>query len=88
MKLTTPENFSEEPVIGHHVSAEIYEPESSLTESLDQIAEDLDIEPRNRERIEITVGDVDWQETKQLSIGVETFENLIGWYLVQQEIRQ
>ena len=88
MNLIAPKKFSEEPMIGHYVSAEVNEYESSLTKSLDSLAEDLDLPKRNRERIEITVSDVDWEESKQLSMSVDTFENLIEWYLVGSEIRK
>lgn len=75
--------FRAEPIIGHHVSAELYEYESMLTPALDGLAENLDIESRNRERIRFEVGDVDWDETQTLSMKIETFERLIEWYQSQ-----
>lgn len=74
------EGFTTEPVVGHVVSAERYEYESQLTKQLDGVAERLNTPPRNRERIRLRVGDVDWDETKTLSIDVETFEAVIEWY--------
>lgn len=72
--------FRDEPIIGHHVSAELYEHESMLTKQLDGLAENLDVPRRSRDRIRFEVGDVDWDETKTLSMKTETFEKLIEWY--------
>jgi hypothetical protein len=63
------EEFSEEPVVGHHVDAEIYQP-PTLFENLDD----------PEKRVRIRVGDVDWTTTEHVSMTVETFEEMIEWY--------
>lgn len=74
------EQFTHEPVIGHYVGAEVYRPESSLSDTLDRVAEEYDIPRSETRRVRITVGDVDWEESTSLSIDLETFEKLIDWY--------
>lgn len=72
--------FSEEPIVGHSVKAEPYTPQSSLGDALDEVAEVYGIPQRDRTRVRITVSDVDWDESKTLSIDCGTFEQLIEWY--------
>jgi hypothetical protein len=72
--------FSEEPIVGHSVRAERYTPDSKLGDAIDHVAEVYGIPRRDNERVRITVGDVDWDESKTLSIDCETFEQLIEWY--------
>lgn len=60
------EDFFEQTVIGHGITAETYTPESKFA--------DLD------DKIKIRVGDVDWNENKQVEMPVEVFEQLIEWY--------
>lgn len=74
------DEFTAEPVIGHHVGAEVYEPESALGNVLDDVAESYGIPRRDSRRVRITCGDVDWDYTETLSIDVETFEEIIEWY--------
>lgn len=77
------DKFTAEPVIGHHVEAERYTPDSPLGDVLDDVAECYGIERRDRKRVRITVGDVDWDETRSVSMDVATFEALAAWFYDQ-----
>lgn len=80
MRIMIKDNFTSEPIVGHVVSAERYEKESNLSDQLDEAAEKLDLSRRNRERIRIRVGDVDWEETNEITMTANVFEKLIEWY--------
>lgn len=62
-------DFSTEPVIGHHVGAEVYQPEQIF---------DTPSEPD--ERIRLKVGDVEWEGSDTITMTTETFEEMIEWY--------
>lgn len=64
------DGFTSEPVIGHHVGVERYRPETMFREVLGDPSE----------RIRITVGDVDWDSTNEVTMTTETFEAIIEWY--------
>lgn len=77
-------DFSTEPVVGHHVSAEVYRPDSPFSDVLDDVARSYGIPRQDTRRIRITRGDVNWQEKKTLSLDLETFEEIIEWYEEQK----
>jgi len=76
------EMFSDEPEIGHKVTAEVYRPESPFSDVLADVAESYGV-PRHR-RVKITRGDVDWDGTQSISLDLATFEKIIEWYESQQ----
>lgn len=79
--MTEPDVFTDEPVIGHHVEAEVVEPDSQLGEALQAAAEDFDhLTPRDRRHVKITVGDVSWDEMKTLSLPIQTVARLCEWF--------
>lgn len=73
-------DFSTEPMAGHRVNAEVYEPESAFSEMLNDVAKSYEILRRDRRRVRLTVDDVAWDETKEISVSLETFEQIIEWY--------
>jgi len=66
----TQDKYTNERIIGHHISAERVPWEvDGITEAL---VEALDIEPRQRpDRILITEGDVNWSSTNEVTITSE-----------------
>lgn len=68
-----------EPVIGHVVAARL-RPPTRLSGTLDALAEELDIDRRSHEVVEIEVGDVDWDETKRIPIGREALLEIADYY--------
>jgi len=69
-----------EPVIGHHYQIQFYEPDTVLDEQLSDIRERLDLEQRDRRRVEITEHDVAWDEPRTMTMTKEVFEDFIEWY--------
>lgn len=78
--MTEPDTFSEEPVVGHSVTAEIEEPASELSDALDEAADDLDITRRDHRHVTITEYDVAWDQPRTMTIPIETFKSLCRWF--------
>lgn len=74
------DTFSEEPVVGHSVTAEIKEPESELSDVLDEAADELGLKRRNHRYVTITEYDVAWDGIQTITIPIETFESLCTWF--------
>jgi len=70
-------DFNEEPVIGHHVSAKVYEPDEPFRKTLEKNG----IESKEKLNIEIEIGDVDWVKNQKVTMDVKTFEKMIDWYI-------
>ncbi|TKX52815.1 hypothetical protein EXE44_04825 [Halorubrum sp. SS7] len=75
------DTFSDVPVVGHHVEAEIEEPEDGLADALNHAAEELDITRRDLRYVKITEYDVSWDEPRTMTLPVGTFERLCAWFL-------
>lgn len=70
-------DFTRETVIGHHVAARVKE-DSKLREFLNKEARQLGIEPISSPTyVKIEVGDVDWDNTKTVSLRVETLRDIL-----------
>lgn len=68
--------FSDEPVIGHHIEAEIEERDSIICD----VIESYSGTPSLNRYVELTESDVDWEYTNDMRLNTETFEALIEWY--------
>lgn len=78
--MTEPDTFSEEPVVGHSVTAEIEEPDSELSDALDEAADELGMTRRDHRHVTITEYDVAWDQPRTMRIPIETFESLCTWF--------
>jgi len=78
--MTDQETFSEVPVVGHHVTADIEDPDGPLCDALDEAAVRLDIERRDTRHVKITRRDLAWDEPQTMKIPIETFESLCRWF--------
>jgi hypothetical protein len=74
------DTFSDEPVVGHSVTAEIEEPESELSEALDAAADELGLTRRDHRHVTIMEYDVAWDQPQTMTIPIETFESLCRWF--------
>lgn len=78
--MTEDTEFVAEPVPGHIVRAEVYEPSGELYDRLDEVRNEFDMPERDRRRVRIQVGDVEWGEVNEITMDIDVFEKLIGWY--------
>ena len=69
-----------EPVFGRRYQIQFYEPDTVLDEQLSDIRERLDLEQRDRRRVEITEHDIAWDEPQTMTMTKEVFEDFIEWY--------
>jgi hypothetical protein len=76
MWMTDEYEYSEETVVGHHVVARLEE-QSLLSKQLDEIADVFGMNRRyDSPMVEITVRDVDWEESKTVRLRLDTLVDI------------
>ena len=75
MTTMTQDEYRNERIIGHHLSATRQEFDTSSF--VEAMARELEIEPRRRpDRVHITEGDVDWESTSEVTITTDELREM------------
>lgn len=82
----TEQVYSDEPVIGHSITVK-YEDQSRLSETLDEVANEFDIERDGHgPMIAITTNDVSWDSPKSIRLNREQLWKIV--LAVEDEFQQ